>query len=180
MARVSKTQIDSWKKQYGDILHIPFSNGKECYLKQPDRRVLGLAYSKGARDPMAAAEVILANCWLDGDEVIKTETGYLVTIQDMTNEIAGRVEVEIQKFADCIKLAFEDGKKCQLKYPTRPQASEIQLAARKDPFAMVEKAIQFCWQSGDEEIKTSIGHLLSMLQAIDELLQVKTAQVKKI
>lgn len=180
MARVTRTQIDGWKKQYGDILHIPFSDGKECYLKQPDRRVLGLAYSKGARDPLAVAEVILANCWLGGDEDVKTGNGYLVAIQDMANEIAGRVEVETQSYAQSVKLNFADGKACMLNFPTRQQASEIMIAARKDPFAMVEKAIQFCWARGDEEIKTSAGHLLSMLQVIDELLQVKTAQVKKI
>lgn len=180
MAKVTKTQIEAWKKQHGDILHIPFSDGKECYLKQPDRRVLGLAYSKGAKDPLAVAEVILANCWLGGDEDVKTGNGYLVAIQDLANEIAGRVEVETHKFVDCVKLRFEDGKACTLNFPTRPQASEIMVAARKDPFAMVEKAIQFCWKAGDEEIKTSAGHLLSMLQVIDELLEVKTAQVKKI
>jgi|GEM_PF-820865 len=177
---VSQKQIEKWKEEHGEVLHLPFGDGKECYLKQPDRRVLGLAYAKGAKDPLASAEVLLNNCWLAGDEEVKTGVGYLLAISDLANEIAGRVNVEAVEFANEIHFQFENGKNCVIRRPNRQQASEAMLAARRDPISMVESFLRNCWESGDLEIKTNVGYLISLVQEVDRILEVKTVQVKKI
>jgi hypothetical protein len=47
---------------------------KHCFLKTPDRKVLrsALMFLREG-DAVGAAEVVLTNCWLDGDEDIKTD-----------------------------------------------------------------------------------------------------------
>lgn len=178
---VSQQQINEWKKEHGDILHVPFSDGKSCYLKTPTRKILGLAYAKGARDPLASAEVILKNCWLGGDEEIKTETGYLVGLSDVATELSEVVPVEVTLQQEGgFMFEFADTKMCFIKAPDRNQASLAMVAGRRDPISMVESILASCWLEGDDEIKTGTGYLLSLVEKIDELLQVKTAQVKKI
>lgn len=173
-------KIKEWKKQHGALLHVPFSDGREAYLKQPDKRVLGLAYARGAKDPLGIAEVILSNCWLGGDASIKEDVGCLIALQELANELAGKVEASLEYEGANIVIGFEDGAAVMLRKPSRNEASAAMLAARKDPFQMVDSILQSCWLEGDEYVKQSPGHLISLIQAVDEIIGVKSAQVKKI
>jgi hypothetical protein len=44
----------------------------KAYLKKPSRKVISMATAVGGRDPIRFGELILENCWLGGDENIKT------------------------------------------------------------------------------------------------------------
>ena len=72
MKEIDSKQIDAWKKAHGDVFKVEV-DGKVCYLKKPDRKVLGAASVLGKNDPMKYNEVLLENCWLDGDEEIKKD-----------------------------------------------------------------------------------------------------------
>lgn len=177
---VSQQQINDWKAKHGDILHVPFDDGKSCYLTIPTRKILGLAYAKGAKDPLGSAEVIVKNCWLGGDPEIQTEAGYLIGISEVTQELSDAKAVEVHLTSTGFLFDFEDGLMCEIKTPDRNQASLAMMAGRRDPMAMVESILQSCWMSGDERIKTGTGYLITLVQKVDEILAVKTAQVKKI
>lgn len=43
-----------------------------AYLKKPSRKVISMATAVGGKDPIRFGELILENCWLGGDEQIKT------------------------------------------------------------------------------------------------------------
>jgi len=43
-----------------------------AYLKKPSRKVISMATAVGGKDPIRFGELILENCWLGGDEHIKT------------------------------------------------------------------------------------------------------------
>lgn len=45
------------------------------YLKTPNRKVISMATAVGGKDPIRFGELILENCWLGGDERIKTDDG---------------------------------------------------------------------------------------------------------
>lgn len=44
----------------------------KAYLKKPSRKVISMATAVGGKDPIRFGELILENCWLGGDECIKT------------------------------------------------------------------------------------------------------------
>ena len=85
MPEITEGQIDAWKAQYGDVFKI-IVDDKECYLHKPDRNTLAAVTS--IKNPIKVAEFILNNCWIDGDEDIKTKDDYFLGVsQQLTNLI---------------------------------------------------------------------------------------------
>ncbi|MRI64530.1 hypothetical protein EQP59_07140 [Ornithobacterium rhinotracheale] len=73
---INQSQINEWKKKYGEIFKIQFEDGKEVYLKKPDRKVLSFAMTKMQTNPLGFAEVILNQCFLGGDADVKGDDSY--------------------------------------------------------------------------------------------------------
>ena len=69
---ITKEQIQEWKQQYKDIFVISVED-KKAYLRTPDRQTLSYASTLATKDPLKFNEVVLNNCWLGGDEEIKTD-----------------------------------------------------------------------------------------------------------
>lgn len=90
-------KIAEWKAKHGEIFSISVED-KICYLKRPDRKTLGFASQAGTTDPFKFNEVILNNCWLGGDEEIKTNDAYFLAICPHLAEV-----VEFKK-AELVKL----------------------------------------------------------------------------
>ncbi len=44
-----------------------------AYLRTPSRKIISMATAVGGKDPIKFGELILQNCWLGGDERIKTD-----------------------------------------------------------------------------------------------------------
>ena len=72
MFKATKEQIAEWKAKYGDVFCIKIEDKACCYLKKPDRKILGYAGQASQANPLKFNEVILYQCWIDGDEEIKT------------------------------------------------------------------------------------------------------------
>lgn len=96
MSKVTKEQIEAWRKQHGEVYEMNFEDGKSCYLSRPSRKIVGLILAKSAANPLAGAEVVLANCWLGGDDVIKEDAGYMVGIAAKIDQIVGVKTAEIK------------------------------------------------------------------------------------
>ena len=86
MFEAKKEQIEQWKKEHGDIFRITVED-KACYLKKPDRKILGFAGMAATENPMAFNETILKNCWLGGDEEIKTNDDLFLSIAPKLQEL---------------------------------------------------------------------------------------------
>jgi len=63
-------QVQSWKKKHGDVWRISV-DGSVCYLRKPNRTVMRAFFS--TNDFIKKNEILLENCWLGGDESIKTD-----------------------------------------------------------------------------------------------------------
>lgn len=72
IGQASPDQIEEWKKKYGKLYAI-IVDGHICYLKPPDRKILGYASIAGKTDPMKFNEVMLNSCFVGGSDAIKTE-----------------------------------------------------------------------------------------------------------
>jgi|SRR5690606_794681 len=78
LGQVTDEQIAAWKKSHDTVILIKVKNKdgstSVCYLKEADRQTASLAYTHIANKRMIdAGAVFLTNCWLGGDERIKTE-----------------------------------------------------------------------------------------------------------
>lgn len=69
---ITKEQIAEWKRKHGNVFKISVE-GKEGYLKKPDRKTMAFALTKVNSDPLGYMESLLKNSWLGGDEEILTD-----------------------------------------------------------------------------------------------------------
>ncbi|MCQ2313271.1 MAG: hypothetical protein MJZ84_07495 [Paludibacteraceae bacterium] len=97
----TKEQISKWKAEYGQLYKITVkddANGnKSCVLKQPSRQILGAASQAGKDNPIKFNEVILNNCWLGGDEEIKTNDMLFISASQKIGDIIEIKEAELEK-----------------------------------------------------------------------------------
>ena len=96
MSKITKDQIESWKKQHGTVFQVSV-DGKEGYLKKPDRKTLSYAMTNAQTNPLGFAEVILENCWLGGDEVIKTDDSLFFAAAGQIDKLIEIKEAELKK-----------------------------------------------------------------------------------
>ena len=93
---VSEAQINAWKRSYGAVYEIALE-GHKGYFRSPDRKILGLALSEGAQDPMAYHEVIARNCWLGGAPALLDDDTYFLSICMRLGELVEWKEAVLKK-----------------------------------------------------------------------------------
>lgn len=93
---VSQEQIQEWKSRYGEIYKISVENNV-CYLKKPSRKTLGYASTVGKNNPIKFNEVLLNDCWLAGDEIIKTDDNLFLSVGTKLAELIQIKEAEMEK-----------------------------------------------------------------------------------
>lgn len=93
---ITEEQIEAWKKKHRDVFCVQV-DGKTAYLKKPDRRALSAAAVIGKTDPMKYNEVLLNNCWLGGDEEIKTDDELFLGVSAKLGDLIEIKEAELKK-----------------------------------------------------------------------------------
>lgn len=92
----SAEQLAQWKAEHGEFFGITVED-KVCYLKKPDRKALSFASQVGS-DPMKFNEVILKNCWLGGDEEIKTNDSLFLAVSVKLDQVVEFKQAELVKY----------------------------------------------------------------------------------
>jgi len=82
----SPEKIEQWKKQYGDVYAYEV-DGNVAYLRKADRKTIAAAQSIAGSDAIRYNEILLENCWLGGDEIIKTDDAYFLGISSFLAEL---------------------------------------------------------------------------------------------
>ena len=93
---ITKEQIQEWKKQYKDIFVISVED-KKVYLRTPDRKTLSYASTLATKDPLRFNDVILENCWLGGDEEIKTNDELFLAVSSKLPDLIQIKEATLEK-----------------------------------------------------------------------------------
>lgn len=79
------SRLEQLKRQYKAVyeLRVPADDeGREIavgYLKKPNLDTLAASASIAQSNPIKAAEVVLRNCWIEGDERILNEEEFLIS-----------------------------------------------------------------------------------------------------
>lgn len=100
---VTRDQIEKWKKQYGEVHVIEVKQDKGdpvvAYLKPvKERNIYASVFSFMQSGKMLeAGEVILANCFLGGDELIKTDEQIAVSAAMAAYNVFKLPEVTVKK-----------------------------------------------------------------------------------
>ncbi len=101
IGQATAEQIAEWKKQHGDVfaLKAEDAEGKPhvCYLRTPKRRDLSAASVAGKVDPLKFNETILRQCWLGGDEAIRTDDRMFLSVSGKIPDILEVAEAELEK-----------------------------------------------------------------------------------
>ncbi|MDR3046128.1 MAG: hypothetical protein LBU51_00755 [Bacteroidales bacterium] len=92
----TKEQIIAWKAVHKDIFQIVVEDSV-CYLKKPDRLTMKLIASIVVNDPIRSNEVLLENCWLGGDEDIKTEDDKFFGVSQQLVDLIQIKQAELKK-----------------------------------------------------------------------------------
>lgn len=69
---------------------------------------------------------------------------------------------------------------CYMRKPDRKQLSLAMRLSQKDPLKFNESIINGCWLAGDEEIKTDDELFMAVSTRLDELINYKEAEIKKL
>ena len=93
---ITKEQIEEWKKQYNDIYVLNIED-KKAYLRTPDRQTLSCASTLSTKDPLKFNEVVLNNCWLGGDEEIKTDDALFLAASSKLPDLIQIKEATLEK-----------------------------------------------------------------------------------
>lgn len=93
---VTKEQIKQWKAKYKEVFVLRVDD-KVAYLRTPDRATLSYASTLATKDPMKFNEVILTNCWLGGDEEIKTDDALFLSASSKLGELIQIKEATLEK-----------------------------------------------------------------------------------
>ncbi|MGJ1366047.1 hypothetical protein [Sphingobacterium spiritivorum] len=102
LGQASDEQIQAWKAQFGIITLIKIKNRDKsvsvAYLKSPDRQTASLAYTHLANKRMLdAGAVFLNNCWLGGDERMKTDDDMYIAATQYAFESLDLLEGSAEK-----------------------------------------------------------------------------------
>lgn len=101
MEKVTQEQINEWKAKYGEIVKITVKDetkgDKVCYLHKPTRKTLSYASVAGKNDTLKFNEVILRDCWVAGDEEIKTDDTLFLSVSAKLNALIEIKEAELEK-----------------------------------------------------------------------------------
>ena len=96
MAKVTKEQIAQWKKD-NEKVFILESKGATAYIRKPDFNDVDYATSVSVNSPLSFPKEIINQCWLGGDEIMKTDAGYIMGVSSVIDTIIEVIEVEVKE-----------------------------------------------------------------------------------
>lgn len=94
-------QIAGFKTEWsakGKNVHKLVVGDKVGYIHDPDRKTLSLAMTRIAKnDIIGGVEAILANCWIAGDETIKTDDRYFMGAAGIVDKLIQAETATLEK-----------------------------------------------------------------------------------
>lgn len=99
-------------------------------------------------------------------------------VKEVTQE---QIDAWKKKHGDVIE--FTDpatGDKCYLSKPSRKVLSFALTEAQNNPLGLVEAILENCWLGGNEDLKKDDAFVLGINSKIDQLVQIKTLEIKKL
>ena len=101
IGKLSDAEIKSLKEKHGDIFAVKVEdtegNTHFGYLRTPKRRDLSAASVAGSKDPLKFNETIMRQCWIGGDEDIRTNDYLFLAASGVISDIIEVGEAQLEK-----------------------------------------------------------------------------------
>ena len=101
IGKLSEAEIKALKEKHGDIFAIKVDdaegNTHYGYLRTPKRRDLSAASVAGSKDPLKFNETIMRQCWIGGDEEIRTDDYLFLAASGVIADIIEVGEAQLEK-----------------------------------------------------------------------------------
>lgn len=119
--KATQEQIQEWKKKHHSVFALE-SDEKTCYIFSPIENLSILkAFMNGlAKGSFECVDVLITNCWLGGDEEMKTDDRIKMSLVDQVRDFVEFPDHEVE-FDDNSKTATitVEGKPCKVRLATR-------------------------------------------------------------
>ena len=89
-------QVAMWKNLHKEVFSVTVEKSV-CYLKKPDRATIKAVTAIGSNDPIRASEILLENCWLGGDDTIKTDDEKFFGVSQQLATLVEVKQAELKK-----------------------------------------------------------------------------------
>lgn len=98
MATVTKTQIDGWKKEHGEVF-VYEVDGMAAYFRKPTRKELSYASigSNQMKDSIKYSELLMNSCFLGGDREIIDNDAYFLGAAPVIEALSEAKVGEVKK-----------------------------------------------------------------------------------
>lgn len=98
MFTYTKEQLNSWKEKFGEIFEISCDD-KKAILHKPTRKDLSFAMagSNQAKDSVKFSEILLKQCWVDGDMEFQDVDKYFFAAVPVLGTLSEVKEAEVKK-----------------------------------------------------------------------------------
>lgn len=93
----SKEKIKKYKDQFGGVYKYTAKDGKACLLRSPDLNILDACRTISGGSSIKFDKALLDNCWLEGDEELKTVDKYQIGLFDWLGGIIQKVDGELEE-----------------------------------------------------------------------------------
>jgi hypothetical protein len=102
IGQATPEQIKEWKEKHGEVYSLKTEaddNGERhvCYVKVPNRKVLGAAGETSRNNPIKYSEIVLRQCWLGGSEAIKERDELFLSVSNKMADLIQVGEAELEK-----------------------------------------------------------------------------------
>lgn len=99
MFKFTDEQLKEWKEKHGDRLFKIKVEDKLAVVRKPGRKDLSFATagSSQGRDALKFAEILLKQCWIDGDKEIMEDDDYFLGAVPTLEALAENKKAEIKK-----------------------------------------------------------------------------------
>jgi hypothetical protein len=98
---ITDAQVKQWKSRWGEVTQITVKLDEGAiatgYFKKPDLDTISAASRFMDSDQVRGGQIVFDNCWLGGDEIIKTndEARFATILQ--VNRLFRILETEVKK-----------------------------------------------------------------------------------
>jgi hypothetical protein len=182
--QATQEQIQEWKAKYGTVILIETEDGKSAYIFDPISKLsvmkaLLSALNKGDAE---FVDSLLNNCWIDGDQEIKTNDKIKLGLWDQVKDLidiptahvehldGGKAKITVEDKSIIVRLATRQ----EVKYAedrnksSKPLDTQIYLLEKiADPKDLDE------WRADNK-------FYLALIRAVDELKDKTHSSIKKL
>lgn len=179
-------KLEEYKKKYGRVYMIESEDGKVAYIADPYRSLTIAAALMEAIEESTYAyiQVILSDCWIDGDEELRTQEEYGNDLAEQIDEITEIPEYEVKPYKGNF-IIKSHGQEIAVRPATRQDIINARKRNRRNKAMLTQKnllrALAMDGNRVDELLNLEYARpAIGILLGINEVKAKKHTTVKKL